>query len=77
VVISDQVNIHRQISTNRLGGVVKTDASAVAAELTRWLNDTALRQDASRRAPEFVRTEYDRELIARRWAAHYAKLATR
>jgi glycosyltransferase involved in cell wall biosynthesis len=77
VVISDQVNIHRQISENRLGGVVRTDASSVAAELTRWLTDATLRQDASRRAPEFVRAQYDREQIARRWAEHYARLAMR
>ena len=75
VVVSDQVNIHRQISENQLGGVVSPDVSALAAELRRWLGDVSLRSAAAARARPFVRREYDRLQIARRWVKHYDRVA--
>ncbi len=50
VVISDQVNIHREISAAGVGGVVPTQIDALAAELDRWLGDEALRRAAAERA---------------------------
>src|SRR6059058_3013189 len=67
VVISDQVNIHRQISENQLGGVAKTDVSALASALSRWMSDEQLRRETSERARRFVFEEYDRRKIAARW----------
>jgi glycosyltransferase involved in cell wall biosynthesis len=74
VVISDQVYLHPEISRGGVGGVVPMNVGALARELDRWLGDEALRLDASRRAPAFVRERYDWDTIARRWVGHYAKL---
>jgi glycosyltransferase involved in cell wall biosynthesis len=74
VVISDQVYLHPEIARGGVGGVVPMDATALARELDRWLGDEALRWEASRRAPAFVRERYDWDTIARRWVGHYAKL---
>ena len=74
VIISDQVNIHRQISENQLGAVMRTDASALAWELTRWLGDESLRRATSERARKFAFEQYDRRKIAARWIDHYREL---
>jgi glycosyltransferase involved in cell wall biosynthesis len=71
VIISDEVNIHREIAAAGVGGVVGTQVEPLAAELTRWLNDSALRGDAARKARPFIWQHYDWNRIARRWAAHY------
>jgi glycosyltransferase involved in cell wall biosynthesis len=77
VVISDQVNIHPEITAAGVGGVVPLDVERLAAELRRWMTDISLRQTAAARAPGFVRERYDWNQIARRWAGHYAKLVER
>jgi glycosyltransferase involved in cell wall biosynthesis len=75
VLISDQVNIHRKITTADVGAVARVDLSEMAALLTKWLNDPALRRAASERARPFVAANYDAQRIAARWAEHYAALA--
>lgn len=72
VLISDQVNIHREITAGHVGAVVPTQTEAVARELRRWLSDDPLRRDAGARGPAFVRDRYDWNVIAGHWAAHYA-----
>lgn len=74
VVISDQVNIHQEITAAAVGGVVPTDADALATELHRWMTDDALRAAAGSRARDFVGEHYDWNNIARRWSAEYARL---
>jgi glycosyltransferase involved in cell wall biosynthesis len=74
VVISDQVNIHRQITDARVGEVVPTDVDRIADALTRWLNDRDGRHIASLRAKEFVAKNFDRIAQARRWLEHYRAL---
>ena len=74
VVISDQVNLHPDVSAAGVGGVVRLEVDALAGELDRWLQDRALRDAAAARAPAFVRQRYDWNEIARRWVDHYAKL---
>jgi glycosyltransferase involved in cell wall biosynthesis len=75
VLISDQVNIHREITAGGVGVVVPTDVEAIADALRVWLADPALRVAAAARAPAFVRARYDWRQIASRWAAHYAAIA--
>jgi glycosyltransferase involved in cell wall biosynthesis len=75
VIISDQVNIHREISASGVGAVVPTDIDALADELGRWMSDENLRRAAGARGPAFVRARYDWNVIARHWAEHYARLA--
>jgi glycosyltransferase involved in cell wall biosynthesis len=71
VVVSDQVNLHPDITAAGVGGVVPLDSTALAAELDRWLDDESLRKSAGERAPAFVRERYDWDAIARRWVNHY------
>ena len=73
-MISDQVNIHKQISENQLGGVVRTDTNELSRELTRWMSDANLRREASERARKFVFEEYDAQKIANRWTGHYQQI---
>lgn len=75
VIVSDQVSIHHEISSAGVGGVVPMEIDALAAELTRWLNDSEKRRLASERARLFVQERYDWIEIAGRWAEHYQRLA--
>jgi len=74
VLISDQVNIHREISAARVGGVVPAQVQPLADELRRWMRDTSLRRAAAERARPFVREHYDWRMIAARWAGRYRQL---
>ena len=74
VVISDQVNLHPEITAAKVGGVVPLDVAALAKELDRWLDDHELRSDAADAAPSFVRERYDWNKIATRWVGHYQKV---
>jgi glycosyltransferase involved in cell wall biosynthesis len=71
VVISDQVNIYREIAAAQVGGVVPTKVEPLAAEIDRWLGDEPLRRTAAERARPFVWEHYDWNRIARRWVEHY------
>jgi glycosyltransferase involved in cell wall biosynthesis len=71
VLISDQVNIHREITAAGVGGVVRVDVGDVAGGLRRWLTDANLRQSAAERAKVIVRERYDWTAVAGRWRAHY------
>ncbi|MEM7577874.1 MAG: glycosyltransferase [Planctomycetota bacterium] len=67
VVISDQVNIHEEITAARLGTAVPLDPSAIAAALRTWLADTAGRQRVAEQALGWVQTTYGWDGIAQRW----------
>jgi glycosyltransferase involved in cell wall biosynthesis len=77
VVISDQVNLHPEITGAGVGGVVPTRVEPLAAEMTRWLTDGALYESAKAKARPFVRERYDWLQIARRWQRHYSDLIDR
>jgi glycosyltransferase involved in cell wall biosynthesis len=74
VIVSDQVAIHDAVSAGGVGEVVPVDSEALARAMRRWLDNASLRQEAGRRAPEFVRTRYDWRAIARAWRGHYQSL---
>jgi glycosyltransferase involved in cell wall biosynthesis len=74
VVISDQVNIHPEISAAGVGGVAPLDIDPLAAELHRWTTDPVVRQRATQNARPFVRDRYDWQNIAKRWRNHYQSL---
>ncbi|HEX3355538.1 MAG TPA: glycosyltransferase [Tepidisphaeraceae bacterium] len=77
VLVSDQVNIHEQITKAGVGGMHPTRVDAMAAELTLWMGNPALRESASNRARDFVREHYDWRAIAQRWAERYERLRGR
>jgi glycosyltransferase involved in cell wall biosynthesis len=74
VLVSDQVNIHRDIAAAAVGAVFPLDVDAIARELRRWGGDEALRRAAAGRAAAFARARYDWTVIARRWTDHYAAM---
>lgn len=74
VIISDEVNIHREVAGARVGAVVPTQVAPLAAELRRWIGDPALRAEAGARARPFVREHYDWNRIAEHWIEHYRRL---
>ena len=74
MVISDQVNIHRQITSAAVGEVVRTNVDELSAALARWLGDADLRTAAANRARRFVAEQYDGPGIAQEWAEFYRSL---
>ncbi|HYO09594.1 MAG TPA: glycosyltransferase [Tepidisphaeraceae bacterium] len=77
VVVSDQVNLHPEVTAAGVGGVMPLDPICGATVLDRWVHDSALRASAAGRAARFVRERYDWNKIALRWAAHYQDVLAR
>jgi glycosyltransferase involved in cell wall biosynthesis len=75
VVVSEHVNIQREIAGAGVGAVSSTDAAALARTLDRWLGDRAFRAAAAARARPFARSTYDWTQIARNWRGHYERVA--
>jgi glycosyltransferase involved in cell wall biosynthesis len=76
VIISDEVNVWKEIADAKVGGVVPTKVEPLASELVRWLNDDLLRAAAAARARPFVEEHYNWSRIARRWIDHYRAFAS-
>jgi glycosyltransferase involved in cell wall biosynthesis len=76
VIVSNEVNVHAEISAAGVGGVVPTQVKPLAAEIARWMNDAELRRQASQRAIPFVREHYDWNKIAAGWVDHYQAIAS-
>jgi glycosyltransferase involved in cell wall biosynthesis len=74
VVISDQVNIHREISAAGVGGVVPLEVDALAREIKRWMTDKTLRQAAGEKGRRWVREHFDQHAIARTWVSEYQRI---
>jgi glycosyltransferase involved in cell wall biosynthesis len=77
VLVSDQVNIHRDVRDAGVGAVFPLEVDAIARELKRWGTDGSLRRSAARRAAAFARARYDWAAIACRWIEHYGRLSNR
>lgn len=75
VIVSDEVNLHGEVTASGVGAVVPMDVETLAREIDRWLADPALRRDAARRCRSLVRAKFDWAHIAQRWALRYAALA--
>ena len=74
VVISDQVNIHAQVTAAGVGGVTPNGVEPLTKELERWLTNDRLRQQAAQQARPFVWKNYDWHQIAKRWNTNYAEI---
>src|SRR5687768_16930357 len=74
VLISDGINIYKEIQAAGVGGVCKPELDSVTQELKRWGSDAELRRNAASKAATFARDRYDWSAIAARWTSHYAKL---
>lgn len=77
VVITDEVNVHREITAAGVGAAVPTQVAPLTNELSRWLSDAAMRRAAAEKARDFVWQNYDWDKIARRWVDEYAAVTRR
>jgi glycosyltransferase involved in cell wall biosynthesis len=77
VLVSDQVQLWREITDAGVGGVCKTTVESTAAALRQWLGDPARRDAAAQRARPFALARYDWNAIARNWLRHYTQIAGR
>lgn len=75
VVISDQVNIWREIVDAGAGAALPARVEPLAEALRTWLADADLRRRAADKARPFVWEHYDWAKIARRWVDAYRDLA--
>jgi len=75
VIISDQVNIHREVAASGGGAVVPTKIEPLAEALSLWLRDDTLRTAAASKTRPFVQQHYDWLRIAERWRDHYSRLS--
>ena len=71
VVISPEVAISDEIKSAGVGAVVARDPAVIAAELSRWLMDAAMRKDIGVRCRKFAFSRFDWSAIAKRWVEHY------
>lgn len=74
-IISDQVNIWKELQSVGGAGIVQTNVDSVATMMEQWLADESLRRQHAQRGREFARLRYDWTQIAQRWAGHYRTLA--
>lgn len=74
VIISDQINIWKEIESEAVGAVVPTSVQPLSEALEQWLEDDHLRISAAARCQAFVRQRYDWKQIAQQWCQHYAEL---
>jgi glycosyltransferase involved in cell wall biosynthesis len=77
VLISDGINIYREIHQAGVGGVCKPELDSLTRELRRWGGDADLRSAAAAKAAAFARERYDWNAIAVRWRQHYAEIIAR
>lgn len=71
VVVSDKVNIWREVVAAKAGVVAPPEAEAFSREMSAILNDPAKRQTLSANARAFARARYDWTAIAERLEAVY------
>jgi glycosyltransferase involved in cell wall biosynthesis len=73
-IVSDQVNLHREVVAGQVGASVPTHPGELQRELARWLGDAALRSGAAARARPFVLERFDWNKIAARWGERYDQM---
>jgi glycosyltransferase involved in cell wall biosynthesis len=76
VLISDQVNIHGQVTEARAGEVIPVDVQRTATALEQWMADEPTRRAAGGRGRAFALGHFDWRTIAQEWQSHYSLLAS-
>ena len=64
VIISNQVNIHEEVTAAGVGAVVSTDPETLASQIASWLSNEDHRRSAAARCRPFAFTNYDWRHIA-------------
>ncbi len=75
VIVSDQVNLHDEVTASGGGEVVSLDVHSIAEALTRWLGDDADRRGAGERGRAHALAKWDWNAIARQWGENYRQIA--
>ena len=75
VVISDRVNIWREVEAAGAGRVTPPEAEACAAAITALLDDQRLRHDMGEAGRRLVKTAYGSDLVGERLEAFYTAVA--
>ena len=73
-LISDQVNIHSEVTGAGAGEVIPMGIPQTTAALERWLSDPPRRALAGQRGRAFALARYPWERLAARWVDHYAAI---
>jgi glycosyltransferase involved in cell wall biosynthesis len=74
VLISDQVNIHAQITEAGAGEVIGVSVSATTLALEKWMSDAAARRLAGERGRKFALDRYNWLTIAKAWQHNYTQI---
>jgi glycosyltransferase involved in cell wall biosynthesis len=74
-VISQEVNIWRDVVDAGAGGAAAPEAGAFAAEVEKWLADPVMRRAAGEKGRRAALERYGWDAIARRWVEHYRGIA--
>ena len=74
VLISDQVNIYREVVEAQVGGASPANIVSFTQLMSHWLANGRIRDQAHSRMQAFVSQHYDWREIAGRWLDHYAEL---
>ncbi len=77
VLVSDRVNLCREVVGAGVGDAVPLSVAPLTSALSRWLTDDALREAAARRARPFALETWPWDRIAARWIRHYEVLAAK
>ena len=76
-IISDQVNIWKELHAAQCAGVTPAELGPLSRLLKQWLDDDDLRQSFGRRGQLFARQRYDWTRIAGHWVGHYQEIIRR
>jgi glycosyltransferase involved in cell wall biosynthesis len=74
VLVSDQVQLWREITQANVGAACPTTIPALAVLLRQWLSTPTLLESAATRARPFALAHYDWNAIAKNWIEHYTRL---
>ena len=74
VIISDKVNLDRDVLAAQGGAVVPTRVEPLAEAIGKWLGNDELRQRAGSAGRKFAFKHFSWDSIASRWIEHYASL---
>lgn len=77
VVISDQVNLHRDVSSAGASRVVPTQVEPLAVAIRATLDDREASSRMVENARRLVVERYDWKRIAERWVRHYERIIDR
>jgi glycosyltransferase involved in cell wall biosynthesis len=75
VLVSDQVNIHSEVTLHNAGGVTSLNPTMIVQELAKWVQNKNMRELSGRNAEAWSKSRFNWSAIAGRWVGiHYPRL---